>query len=91
MIIGTMRTEEAQAFNSEEGYHSFHDEHGAPYGSFEVFWCEGEDNGEEDSFPAGWYWWAGFPGCVPDSDAPTGPFSTSIRARLDADEYWSGE
>ena len=30
---------------------------------------------------AGWYWWACFPGCLPDSD-PFGPFE-SERAAID--------
>ena len=31
----------------------------------------------------GWYWWACFPGCMPDSD-PHGPFDTEDAALLDA-------
>lgn len=31
----------------------------------------------------GWYWWACFPGCLPDSD-PIGPFATEEEALADA-------
>jgi hypothetical protein len=31
----------------------------------------------------GWYWWACYPGCLPDGDA-FGPFPTSYRALKDA-------
>ena len=31
----------------------------------------------------GWYWWACFPGCMPDSD-PIGPFDTMDDAIKDA-------
>lgn len=33
----------------------------------------------------GWYWWACFPGCLPDSD-PCGPFPTKAEALADAQE-----
>ena len=33
----------------------------------------------------GWYWWACFPGCLPDGDA-TGPFKTEAEAIADAQE-----
>ena len=32
---------------------------------------------------AGWYWWACFPGCMPDGD-PSGPFETEAEAVADA-------
>lgn len=59
-----------------EGYHSFRGE-GGDYGSFEVIWLDNDD------YEAGWYWWACFPGCLPDGDA-SGPFSTSRLAWKDA-------
>jgi hypothetical protein len=31
----------------------------------------------------GWYWWACFPGCIPDSD-PYGPFESEAEAIADA-------
>ena len=34
----------------------------------------------------GWYWWACFPGCVPDSD-PVGPFDTEDEAIADAQAW----
>ena len=37
-----------------------------------------------DTEPA-WYWWACFPGCLPDSD-PSGPFATEAEALADARE-----
>ena len=33
----------------------------------------------------GWYWWACFPGCLPDGDA-NGPFKTEAEATADAQE-----
>lgn len=33
----------------------------------------------------GWYWWACFPGCLPDSE-PMGPFDTEAEALADARE-----
>lgn len=41
-----------------------------------------EDLGEGDSL-AGWYWWACFPGCLPDGE-PNGPFATEAEAIADA-------
>ena len=82
MIIGTVRPEEAQAYDSHAGYHSFHaEETQEPYGSFEVFFM---DNWPE--LKPGWYWWSCFPGCLPDSD-PMGPFAYSQQAHEDADEW----
>ncbi len=49
-------------------YHTF-DGHG----SFEVFQRENE-----------WYWWACFPGCLPDTDDALGPFDTEDEAIDDA-------
>jgi hypothetical protein len=47
-------------------------------------------NGDpEDELEEGWYWWACFPGCLPDSD-PVGPFATEDEALQDArmnDDY----
>ena len=34
---------------------------------------------------SGWYWWACFPGCLPDSEA-IGPFATEAEAVADAQE-----
>jgi len=36
-------------------------------------------------FEPGWYWWACFPGCLPDS-APFGPFETEAEAEADAQD-----
>ena len=50
-------------------------------GSFEVFWNDGDLEGESlDDPPAiGWYWWPCFPGCLPDGEA-CGPFNSSTAA-----------
>lgn len=96
MIIGTVRKEEAIVFDSKQGYHSFTDtsfETGLatvePYGSFEVFWYDAEDEDiesyMENKASTGWYWWACFPGCMPDSEK-VGPFASSQQAYDDANE-----
>lgn len=95
MIIGTVRSEEALIHDTWAGYHQFHAEiTQEPYGSFEIFWHqpsrlltteEREEAGELD-LPAGWYWRAGFPGCLPDGE-PSGPFATSRAALEDAGEW----
>lgn len=90
-IIGTMRPEEARVFDSQAGYHQFHagisDARAEPFGSFEVYWIDSSDFEEDDTDPMrpGWYWVACFPGCMPDGE-PCGPFATSYKARMDADE-----
>lgn len=98
MIIGTMRVEEARIHDTWEGYHRFHiepltgDRQPYLYGSFEVFWADTatvdtwNEGGLDHTFREGWYWWACFPGCMPDSDQ-SGPFATSRQALEDADEW----
>ena len=57
----------------------------------EVFYHDGVRYSDDDVWadsdgepmPAGWYYWACFPGCMPDSD-PTGPFDTAKEAEADA-------
>lgn len=76
------------------GYHAFVDDEGNNYGSFRVFWFDGERYAEDDvwadddgeTLPRGWYWWACFPGCIPDSETPMGPFTSSRLAWRDARE-----
>ena len=95
MIIGTVRKEEAIVFDSKQGYHSFTDyESKEQYGSFEVFWYDGEIidseytgrlDTAEDIEPSGWYWWACFTGCMPDSEK-VGPFASSSQAYDNANE-----
>ena len=47
---------------------------------------DGEWMDEQGSqLPEGWYWWACFPGCLPDGD-PYGPFATEAEALADAQE-----
>lgn len=96
-VIGTVRIEEARTYDSEAGFHQFKDESGEEYGSFEVFWSNGEltpedqacepdalaDMTEEEWLAPGWYWVACFPGCLPDGE-PTGPFAYSQQAKADA-------
>ncbi len=51
------------------------------YGSFEVFYMtehEALDAMNEHGM-AGWYWCAGFPGCLSDGE-PSGPFETEKAA-----------
>ena len=88
MRIGTVRPEEARVFDQYAGYHSFHaEETQVPFGSFEVFWHNGRDDGAlGEGWDAGWYWWACHPGCMPDGD-PIGPFASSRQALQDADEW----
>lgn len=43
---------------------------------------------EEEGITGGWFWWACFPGCLPDSD-PFGPFATRAEALADAREQCS--
>jgi hypothetical protein len=52
----------------------------------EVFYADAGDlddcidlDEDEDSSPAGWYVWACFPGCLPDSD-PIGPYDSEAEA-----------
>jgi hypothetical protein len=81
-VIGTVRVEESFAYDSHAGYHQFHSEDSQdPHGSLEVFF----DDGTEDR-KGGWYWWACFPGCLPDGEA-SGPFAYSRQALEDADEW----
>jgi hypothetical protein len=56
--------------------------------NLEVFFAqEGELYGDDDGpLPRGWYWWACFPNCLPDSD-PHGPFASEQAALEDAREY----
>ncbi len=66
-----------QTEDTEEGYDTT--------GSFEVFHKSNEEatwtdeDGEQHTTGAGWYWWPCFPGCLPDGD-PIGPFGTEEEA-----------
>lgn len=78
-------------------YYQFKDSENQPYGSFEVFYADIADCAdlakieiaaavaEEDrtTFHPGYYWWACFPGCMPDGD-PSGPFRSEEAAVEDA-------
>jgi hypothetical protein len=80
MTINMKPLTDALADIKNRGYHRFKSPSGE-YGSFEVFY----QNGDNPPFgqDAGWYWCAGFPGCMPDGDA-SGPFDTSTEAYDDA-------
>jgi hypothetical protein len=97
MRIGGMRPEEARVHDTWAGYHCFHaEETREEYRSFEIFFHDGksalyyeQDDPVSDPVApigAGWYWWAAFPGCLPDGE-PSGPFATSRDALQDADEW----
>ena len=45
-----------------------------------------ENDNSSDGLP-GWYYWACFPGCLPDSD-PIGPFASEDAAIEDMRENW---
>ena len=70
-------------------YGQFIDEDGSKCGSYEVFYNDGSllSDGCSDEccggWPEGWYWWARFPGCLPDGGA-LGPFDTEGEAENDA-------
>jgi hypothetical protein len=55
------------------------DPHALP--DIEIFYSS-DVNGTGFTEP-GWYWWACFPGCLPNSD-PIGPFKTEAEALEDA-------
>ena len=54
----------------------------------EVFYADAGELTSEDGEPmdAGCYWWACFPGCLPDSE-PNGPFGTQSEALADARDF----
>ncbi len=69
--------------SGQDGYHQWIDQDTLePYGSYEVFWVKPRtffgynDDDAETALEPGWYWWACFPGCLPDGE-PVGPFDTS--------------
>ena len=61
----------------------------------EVFYVDDLDVEDDETVfyrcGPGWYWWACFPGCMPDSE-PVGPFATEELAIADAQsESWQFE
>lgn len=98
MRIGTVRKEEAKTYDSHAGYHKFYDAdkqvgfHLLRMGSMEVFWHENtygdilECDEDGNRMEPGWYWWACWPGCLPDGE-PTGPFAYSRDALEDANPH----
>jgi hypothetical protein len=57
-------------------WHTFESEDGSEYGSFEAFYLDSETG---EPIVSGWYWWACFPGCLPDGE-PDGPYPTEREA-----------
>ena len=47
---------------------------------------EASKGNDWEDFKPGWYWRAGFPGCLPDGD-PIGRFATEDEAIYDAQEF----
>lgn len=66
-------------------YYQFQSETGESYGSFQVFQVLPYESVEEE-LAAGFYWWACFPGCLPDGE-PCGPFFTEAEAIADAQDF----
>ena len=68
-------------------YIQFKDDEGSGYGSCEVFYIAQGDEGydEVSCVTPGWFWWACFPGCMPDGEL-NGPFDTGALAIDDAQE-----
>ena len=69
-------------------YHAFKDEEGESFGSFETFYIAGTPGAATAPYSPelteqGFYWWACFPGCIPDGE-PCGPFETESAAIADA-------
>lgn len=102
-IIGTVRPDEARAFDSMAGYHQFHTEEQqaecrSTYGSFEIFWHDGGhmvEAEEGDCMPldewrdaeAAGWYWQA---CFPGclpDGEPSGPFASSAQALEDADPW----
>ena len=64
--------------NNKQGYHRFEGF------SVEIFWAETMwHNIVKKEIAPGWYWWACYPGCLPDGEH-VGPFGTSAEAYQDA-------
>jgi hypothetical protein len=53
-------------------------------------WLGTAEESEQASLEPGWYWWACFPGCLPDGD-PVGPFATKAEAVADAQDNCDDE
>lgn len=70
-------------------FHRFTDSTGQQSGSFETFYHYRDEFSslpDQFDFPNGWYWWACFPGCLPDGD-PAGPFETEQDAICNATDW----
>ena len=52
----------------------------------EVFYADDLVSEDGETLAPGWYWWACFPGCLPDGE-PSGPFDTEAEALADAQDY----
>lgn len=73
---------------AKSGFHKFdrNDGWGEQFGSFKVFFDEGNQDCGDEAREPGWYWQACFPGCLPDGEA-SGPFDTSTEAYKAACDY----
>jgi hypothetical protein len=69
-------------------WHTFEAYDGSEYGSYEAFYLGNDgstygrhylDSETGEPIVSGWYWWACFPGCLPDSE-PDGPYATEREA-----------
>lgn len=73
---------------------SFHHTRDGPRSlpNVEVFYFDGEREPGDcfEGCEPGWYWWACFPGCLPDSD-PCGPWPSKEAAMEDAEALMEGE
>ena len=68
-------------------YQQFTTETGEQYGGYEVFYYHDSVGIDATRLgPAGWYWHACLPGCMPDGDL-SGPFQSEAEAIADADPY----
>ena len=70
-------------------YHQFSDDSGdsgEEFGSFEVFYSDEIQDSDGETMPPGFFWWACFPGCLPDGE-PIGPFETESEAIEDANNF----
>ena len=55
---------------------------------FRVHMADRMTNEDGEPLELGWYYWACFPGCLPDGE-PVGPFATKADAIADMREQWN--
>ena len=69
-------------------YHTFTDENGLSFGSFEVF--EFHPDYDKDRREKGFYWWPCFPDCLPDTDDDN-PYGYGVVGTYDSCNECGGE